>query len=67
MKVSDKQKNYLKKIKRNKIFIRFTQIFILISLLLVWELLAKYEIINSFITSSPSKILRSISSLFINI
>lgn len=66
MKVSDKQKNYLRKIKRNKIFIRFTQIFILISLLLVWELLAKYEIINSFITSSPSKILRSISSLFIN-
>ena len=41
------------------------QISILLSFLLTWELLSKYNIINSFIFSSPSKIMKTILNLLI--
>lgn len=53
---SDDAKKYIKKQKINKIKIIFAQIFILISFFLIWELLARKEIINSFLVSSPSEI-----------
>ena len=56
-------KLYLRKIKRRKILITLTQLFILISLILTWELLAHYNIINTFISSSPSKIIKTIIDL----
>ena len=57
MKESDKQKEFIRKYKRNKIKVVFIQVFILIGILLLWEVLAYKEVINSFITSCPSKIL----------
>lgn len=61
---SNEQKKYINKLKRNKIVIHTIQIFILITFILLWELLSKYNIINSFITSSPSNIIKTTINLY---
>jgi len=60
---SEEHKKYLKKIKTKKLLIILTQILILITLITLWELLAHYKIINTFISSSPSKIIKTIIDL----
>lgn len=57
---------YLKKIKRNKIFVNFMRAAILVILLGLWELCAAFAIIDPFITSSPSRILKTIIELAAN-
>ena len=57
-------KNYLKKKRKRSILISFFQISILLLIIIVWEFLAKYNIINPFISSSPSRILNTIISLY---
>lgn len=47
---------YLKKIKRHKHFVRITRILLLVGFLIFWEFTASVGIIDSFIFSSPSKI-----------
>ncbi|MCD8372172.1 MAG: ABC transporter permease [Clostridia bacterium] len=54
---------YLKRIKRNKILINAARAGILILLFGLWELFARLEIIDPFITSSPSRIAETIASL----
>lgn len=61
---SQEHKEFLKKRKKRKILITLTQLLILILLIIIWELLAKYEIINTFISSSPSKIINTIIDLY---
>ena len=56
----------LKKIKKEKRNIRITQITIGLSLIIIWELLSRFNIINSFIFSSPSKVLITIIDLYKN-
>ena len=56
-------KQYLKKIKRNKFFIKLTQFLILIIFLITWQLLSDYKIINPFIFSSPIKVVETIINL----
>jgi len=58
--MSDKQKLYLKKEKRYKIKIILLQILLVLVILFFWELLVNLEIINSFIYSSPSRIIDTI-------
>ena len=60
---SEEHKLFLKKIKRRKILITISQLLILITLIVIWELLAHYEIINTFISSSPSRIVKTIIDL----
>ena len=55
--ISEDRKKYLRKIKINKITVLITQILILLACILLWEILAETKVINSFITSSPSRIL----------
>lgn len=55
---------YLKKQKRYKSKVLLTQISIIILFFITWEILAKYEIINTFFYSSPSKIISTIINLF---
>lgn len=55
--------NYLKKEKKNKLLIHITQLLIVTVLFSIWEILAKYEIINTFLYSSPSRILDTIINL----
>ena len=56
----------VKKIKYENVKIKFIQIFLGISFLLVWELLSRFNIINSFIFSSPSKIINTVIGLYKN-
>lgn len=55
---------YLKKIKNKKTIVLSSQLGLLILFLLLWELLAQIGAINSFITSSPSKIVNTIGELW---
>ncbi len=57
--ISQDRKKYLKKIRINKITILITQILLLVAFIVLWEVLANAKIINSFITSSPSRILNT--------
>lgn len=62
--------NELKKyIKNKKIFtakVIFTQFFILILFITLWEILAQYNVINTFLCSSPSKIIKTLLTLWKN-
>lgn len=64
MSFSDEHLKYLKKLKLEKIIILFSQIFIFIIFLGLWEILAITENINTFLTSSPSKVLDTIINLY---
>ncbi len=60
---SNEHKEYLKKRKRRKFLIILTQLLIIIIFIAIWEILARLEIINTFISSSPSKIISTIIGL----
>ncbi len=47
----------------NTIFVNAMRVAILFIVLLAWELLAKYEIIDSFLMSSPSRVVKTIKNL----
>lgn len=64
--VSEKQQTYINKIKKNRQLIIICQIMILVSFLFLWELSAKYHIINDFIFCSPSKLLSTMIELLKN-
>ena len=57
-------KEYLKKQKFKRIFIKVVQVLILIIFLLSWQLLSDHNIINSFITSSPKNIIITLINLY---
>lgn len=63
---SEEHKIYLKKEKKKKFLIIFFQIIILITLLLSWEILSRLGIINSFISSSPSRVIKTTIELVKN-
>ena len=54
---------FLKKIKRKRCLIYVNQILIICLLFTLWEVLSRLNIINSFIFSSPSNIIKTISNL----
>ncbi len=56
---------YLKEIKRKNTFVWIMRFAILLILLGFWELFARLEIIDSFITSSPSKIVITTKKLIL--
>ena len=62
-KISVERKKYLKKVTRNKIIIFITQILLLVTFIAVWEICANANIIDSFITSKPSRILDTFMNL----
>ena len=64
--ISLERKQYLKKIKQKKYLILLTQISILVGFLALWEFLANKNIIDSFITSQPSRILTTFLNLSSN-
>ncbi len=61
--MSAKEKEFLKKHKRKKALIILCQLSIGILFLTIWELSAKLGLINTFITSSPSKVIETIIDL----
>ena len=56
-------KLFLKKIKRNKWFVRFSQLLIIIFFLGIWELSSELGYINTFLSSSPSRVFHTFISL----
>lgn len=62
--MNQEHKVFLKKIKRDKLIILITQIFLFVGFIISWEILAKYEIINTFIFSSPSLIIKTLINLY---
>lgn len=64
--ISLERKAFLKKQKIEKILVILTQIFIVVSIIVFWEILANMNIIDSFITSKPSRILNTFMNLTSN-
>lgn len=58
--------DFLKKEKRKNILVKGIQISIGVIFLVIWELLSRFNIINSFIFSSPTKIVITIVDLYKN-
>ena len=56
---------FLRKQTFNTIFVNSMRVVILISFLLVWELLATLNVIDSFLTSSPTRVLKTIKNLIL--
>ena len=61
---SEEHNKFLKKIKKDKLIISLFQFIILITFVVVWQILSDFKIINSFIFSSPKKILDTIINLY---
>ena len=61
--ISEDRKKYLRKKFWDKVLIRVTQIAIVIVFIILWETLANMQIIDSFITSKPSQIVKTFMNL----
>ena len=61
--LSNERKRYLKKVKLDKILVNVTRILILLVFLGLWEVLARLNVIDSFLMSMPSKIVATIIEL----
>ena len=55
---------FLKNIKKEKFIITLFQILIFVIFLCIWQLLADFNIINTFIFSSPKKVINTIVNLY---
>ena len=64
--MSEERKKYLKQIKKEKICVLAGQIAVLVLFLGLWELGADKGWIDSFITSSPSRILKTFTNFSAN-
>lgn len=58
--VSNERRLWLKLQKRNKIHIHLWQWAIVVFAVILWELLAYFEVIDSFLVSSPSRIVKTL-------
>lgn len=61
--ISKDRKIYLRKQKLNKIAIFTVQIVIVVGFIIIWEILANVGIIDSFIASQPSRIVKTFLNL----
>lgn len=61
--ISQERREYLRKTRKNKILVLGTQILVLVLLITAWEVLANNGIIDSFIMSKPSRILKTFMNL----
>ena len=60
---SEERKKYLRKNLITKVSIVITQITLVILFIILWEVLANKGIIDSFITSQPSRMLKTFMNL----
>ena len=64
MKSSREHELFLKKRKKEKIIITIFRITIILLFIITWELLSNFNIINTFLFSSPSRIINTIIKLY---
>ena len=62
--ISLERKLYLKRIKKDKLIINFFRVFIFILFIVIWELLSRFNLIDTFMFSSPSNIIKTIIDLY---
>lgn len=62
--LSHEHKVYLQRVKMEKLWVRFIQLLIFAVALILWETCANAKIVDPFITSQPSRVLRTILSLY---
>lgn len=63
MSKSPEHLQYLKQKRKDKLIILVFQISIIATLLLIWELLSHFKLINTFLSSSPSQVFNTIIGL----
>lgn len=61
--ISSDRKKYLRKIRINKIAVLTTQILLVVGFIILWEVLANIGVIDSFIASQPSRIVKTFMNL----
>lgn len=61
---SKEHTEYLKKRKEEKRIVCFFRLIIIICFLIAWELLSRFELINTFLSSSPSEVIETTYQLF---
>lgn len=64
--MTNERKKYLIQKRKEKILVFMVQIGILVLFLVIWELLANKNIIDSFITSQPSRIWKTLTNFGAN-
>lgn len=64
--ISKDRKKYLRKILTNKIAVITTQLVLVIAFIVLWEVLANVGVIDSFIASQPSRIVKTFMNLSSN-
>lgn len=62
--VSPEHREYLRSIKLRKMAILSTQISIIIIFVVLWEVMANLKVIDSFIMSQPTRIIRTLGNLY---
>ena len=62
---SKEHQQYLKKQRKEKIIIIIFQLIILVFFLALWEIAARLGLINTFLSSSPSLVVKTIGTLFV--
>lgn len=63
-KISNEHLEYLKQIKNTKLKITIARILILVIFFILWELLGDLKIIDPFLTSTPSRMLKSLIKIY---
>lgn len=62
--ISPEHQEFLRQVRLEKTRIRFTQVLILVISFGLWEIFARANIVDSFITSQPTRVLKTIISLY---
>ncbi len=60
---SKEHQTYLKNIKRTNYLVLFFQLFIILFFIILWQFAADHELINTFISSSPKMVVKTLVSL----
>lgn len=61
--LSEERLLYLKKQRSNKFFVAFMRVFILCFVIFIWELLVTLDVLDDFLSSSPSRIVKTLKDL----
>lgn len=64
--MSEEHQLFIKSIRKFSILVKLTQLSIVLIFIFLWQFLADNNIVNSFITSSPYNVIKTIVSLFKN-
>jgi NitT/TauT family transport system permease protein len=62
--LSVERQNFLRRVQLRKTAILLTQLAVVVVFVILWELLAQFQLVDAFITSQPSRIMRTLVNLY---